>query len=245
MAEFRKQDLSGSVFDDVDLAGARLTNVHLQDVVVRGAWAQRLDLDGDFDELLYNGIDVLPLWRAEMVRRHPEFALLRPNDSDGYREVWPRLEELWVELVERARALPEELLHERVDGEWTFIETLRHLLFVHDGWLRRAVLGEASPYDELDLRHDDMAPVDGLPHLPDARPSLDHVLELVEERRAIARGYFADLTDEALAAEATVTGAGYPEPGGYAVRRCLGAVVNEEWWHHRFAERDLTILESR
>jgi uncharacterized damage-inducible protein DinB len=244
MVEFKKQDLSGSVFDDVDLTGARFTNVFLRDVVVRGAWAERLDLDGDFEELLYNGIDLVPLWHAEMVRRHPEFALLRPGDADGYRDIWPQLEALWSSLVERARRLPEEKLHERVDGEWSFIETLRHVLFVHDAWLRRAVLGEESPYDELDLRHDDMAPVDGLPHLPDVRPSLDHVLELLEERHAVARGYFAGLTDEALAAETTVTGPGYPEAGSFAVRRCLGAVVAEEWWHHRFAERDLTILEA-
>jgi hypothetical protein len=29
------------------------------------------------------------------------------------------------------------------------------------------------------------------------------------------------------------------------VRRCLRAVVVEEWEHHRFAERDLTVLEQR
>jgi hypothetical protein len=245
MVEFTGQDLSGSVFDDVDLTGAVFRNVHLEKVLVRGAWSSRLDLDGDFDELLYNGIDLVPLWQAEMARRHPEFARLRPDDAEGYRELWPLLEALWPPTVARARALPEELLHERVDGEWSFIETLRHLLFVHDGWLRRALLAEESPYDELDLRHDDMAPVEGLPHLPDARPSLDHVLDLLEQRRAIARGYLAQLTDGALADETAVTGPGYPEAGSYAVRRCLGAVVNEEWWHHRFAERDLSILESR
>jgi hypothetical protein len=29
------------------------------------------------------------------------------------------------------------------------------------------------------------------------------------------------------------------------VRRCLGAVLNEEWLHRGYAERDLTGLERR
>jgi hypothetical protein len=245
MVELRDQDLSGSVFVDVDLSRATFREAHLDGARFIGVWGGRLDVDGDFDELLYNGIDLIPLWRAEMVRRHPEFALLPPEDADGYRAVWPLLEGIWATTVTRARALPEELLHERVDGEWSFIETLRHMMFVHDGWLRHAVLGEPWPYDELDLRHDDMPPVEGLPHQPDARPSLDQALELLEVRRAIARGCLADLTDEALAADTAVVGPGYPEAGSYAVQRCLRAVVNEEWWHHRFAERDLSALESR
>ena len=245
MPEFRQQNLSGSVFDDVDLSRSRFSNVLLRDVVIRGAWAERLSIDGGFEELLFNGIDVVPLWRAELARQHPEYSLLTPDDSDGHRAVWPVLEEQWAATEARARALPEELLHERVEGEWSFIETVRHLLFVHDAWLRRAVLGEVAPYDALDLPHDDMPELDGVPNDPDARPSLDHVLELRAERLAIARQFFAELTDEQLAGETTVTGPGYPEAGTYAVPRCLRAVLDEEWWHRRFAERDLSLLEAR
>ncbi len=246
MVELRDQDLSGSVFDDVDLSQTRFRNVHLEGAVFSGCWATRLDLDGDFDEIVYNGIDLVPLWRSEMVRRHPEFALLRPEDADGYREVWPLLEELWRPTIARARALPEELLHERVDGEWSFIETLRHTLFVVDAWLRRALLAEPVPYDPLDLGHSEMVNLGGgVPHDAEARPALDHVLALRAARQAVVRDFLAGLTDERLAGETVVTGPGYPEAGSYAVRRCLGAVVNEEWWHHRFAERDLSVLEAR
>jgi hypothetical protein len=38
---------------------------------------------------------------------------------------------------------------------------------------------------------------------------------------------------------------GYPESESFPVRRCLGAVVNEEWLHREYAERDLTHLEER
>jgi len=245
MAEFRSENLSDSVFDDVDLSGARFTNVLLRGVTIRGAWADRLVVDGGFGELLLNGIDVVPLWRAELARQHPEYALLAPDDADGYRAIWPILEEQWAATVARARALPEELLHERVDGEWSFIETLRHMLFVHDAWLRRAVLGEADPFDPLDLPHDEMPDLDGVPRDPAARPSLAHVLALRDERLAIARTFFEGLTDEQASGETTVTGPGYPVADTYAVRRCLHAVLDEEWWHRRFAERDLTVLETR
>jgi len=243
--EFRSQDLSGSVFDDVDLSGARFTNVLLREVSIRGAWADRLVVDGDVEELLFNGVDVVPLWRAELARRHPEFALLSPHDAQGYRAIWPILEEQWAATVARARAMPEELLHERVDGEWSFIETLRHLLFVHDAWLRRAVLGEAAPYDALDLPHDEMPDLDGVPRDADARPSLDEVLTRRAERLEIAHEFFAGLTDEVASGDTTVTGPGYPVADTYAVSRCLQAVLNEEWWHRRFAERDLGVIESR
>lgn len=244
MVEFRNDDLSGSVFDDVNLTGALFHNVLLRDATIRGAWAERLVIDGGFEELVLNGIDVVPLWRAELARQHPEFPLLTPDDADGYRSIWPVLEEQWQQTVAKARALPEELLHDRVDGEWSFIQTLRHMLFVHDAWLRRAVLGETA-YDPLDLPHDEMPRLDGVPNDPDARPSLEHVLALRDERLAIARRFFAGLEDQLLAEEATVTGPGYPEAGRYAVPRCLRAVLDEEWWHRRFAERDLTLLESR
>jgi hypothetical protein len=31
----------------------------------------------------------------------------------------------------------------------------------------------------------------------------------------------------------------------HPVRRCLGEIINEEWEHRTFAERDLDVLESR
>jgi hypothetical protein len=54
------------------------------------------------------------------------------------------------------------------------------------------------------------------------------------------------LTDESLAAQTTpVEGPGWPRPASYPVRECLLIVLNEEWNHRLFAERDLTALESR
>jgi hypothetical protein len=159
---------------------------------------------------------------------------------------WDILEPLWQQTVDRARALPPELLHERVDGEYSFIETLRHLVFATDAWVRRAILGDPSPWDPLDLPHDEMPDEPSVPRDRAARPSLDQVLALRADRMATVRGVLASLTDEQLAGMTEpVTEPGYPEPESFPVRRCLGAIINEEWEHRLYAERDLDALQRQ
>ena len=77
-----------------------------------------------------------------------------------------------------------------------------------------------------------------------ARPSLDQVLALRADRMATVRGVLAGLTDAALAGMTEpVTEPGYPEPDSYPVRRCLQAILTEEWEHRLYAERDLDLLD--
>jgi hypothetical protein len=246
MVDYRGEDLSGSTFEDVNLSGARFRNLLMRDVAFRGVWAADLAIDGDIGSLRVNGIDVMPLWQAEMERRHPDYALLSPDDADGYRTVWPLIEQGWAETVERARRLPEERLHERVDGEWSFIETQRHLVFATDAWIRRALLGDPAPWHPLDLPHDEMGEIEGVPNDTQARPPLDEVLALRADRMGTYRAVIAELTDEQLAGTTEpVTQPGYPESESFSVARCVGCILQEEWWHRRFAERDLTALEAR
>jgi hypothetical protein len=184
-----------------------------------------------------------------MLLRMPDFNgpdlsdVMQPVDAAGFRTAWDVLEGLWEETVDRARKLPAESLHERAGGEWSFIETQRHLVFVTDAWVRRALLGEPAPWDPLDLPHDEMGEVPGVPHDRDARPPLDEVLLLRAERMATVRALLAGLTDERLA-ELTdpVPEPGYPPAEVRDVRRCLLTVVHEEWQHRLFAERDLAAL---
>jgi hypothetical protein len=246
MAEFRNQDLSGSTFEDVNLSGAWFRNVMVPDLVMRGVWGEKVEIDGDIESLTFNGIDVIPLWHAELCRQHPEYALLSPTDADGYRLAWPKLEELWAGTLARARRLPEELLHERVDDEYSFIETQRHLVFATDAWILRAVLGDPRPYHPLGLAHDELGEIEGVPHDPGARPSLDEILVVRAERMRTYGEVLADLTDEQLAGTTTpVVEPGYPESQAFAMSRCLRAILSEEWWHRRYAERDLAVLQAR
>ena len=90
-----------------------------------------------------------------------------------------------------------------MDGEWSFIETLRHLL------LRPPTPGcgarcsaTPAPFDPLDLPHDEMPDLDGVPNDPDARPSLGRGAGCCARTGwAVARRFFAELTDEQLAGD--------------------------------------------
>jgi uncharacterized protein YjbI with pentapeptide repeats len=246
MADFIREELTGARFEQVDLTGARFRNVDLTGVTIRGALLVNMDLDGLLENIRINGVDVAPLVEAELDRRYPDRAKMRPADAAGYREAWDILERLWQQTVDRARRLDPGLLHERVDDEYSFVETLRHLVFATDAWVRRAILGEPSPWDPLGLPHDEMPEEIPVPRDRTARPSLDQVLALRADRMATMRQVLAGLTDARLAGMTEpVTEPGYPEPESFPVRRCLGAILNEEWEHRLFAERDLGILESR
>jgi hypothetical protein len=256
MADFTSENLTGSRFEDVYLTGARfhdvdLTNARFHEVdltgaMIRGAFLVNVDIDGQIENLRVNGVDVVPLVEAELNRRYPDRVKMRPADADGFREAWDILERLWPQTVGRARRMAPELLNERVEGEWSFIETLRHLVFATDAWVMRAVLGEPAPWDRLGLPHDEMPDLPGVPRDRSARPSLDEVLALRADRMATVRQVLTDLTDEKLAGMTEpVLEPGYPEPESFAVRRCLQAILNEEWQHRLYAERDFDVLESR
>ena len=156
MAEFDHQDMRGSRFYEVDLRDSSFREVYFKNVTMRGCLLDDVSIDGEFRNLVLNGVDVAPLVEAELDRREPERVKMRPTDPDGFREAWDIVERLWAGTVDRARSFPPEQLHESVDGEWSFIETLRHLAFATDAWVRRGVLGDPSPWDPLDLPWDGM-----------------------------------------------------------------------------------------
>jgi len=255
MADFTDEDLSGSTFTRVDLTGAQfeqvelrdafLRNVYLNGARLRGAWLEDVDVDGEIRSLRVNGVDVGPLVEAELDRRYPERQLLRPRTADGFRRAWAAVCAGWEPTIERARQLPEDALHERVDHEWSFLETLRHLVFCVDAWLLRAVLGEQSPYWAAGVQHDEMGQDTPVPIDPDADPDLEEVLAVRAGRHARVNDFLMALTDEQLAGTTTPVGTpGYPPDVAYPVARCLGAVVREVFLHRTFAERDLAVLEA-
>jgi DinB superfamily len=136
------------------------------------------------------------------------------------------------------------LLHESVDAEWSFIETLRHLVFASDAWVRRAILGDPSPWDPLDLPWDEMPDTPGIPRDREARPSLEEVLALRRDRMTTVRTVVDGLTEVSLTAHTEpVEAGGWPPPESFPLRECLLTVLNEEWHHRQFAERDLDTLE--
>jgi hypothetical protein len=185
--------------------------------------------------------------RDALDRRHPERLKLRPRDIGALREALDVVDQMWAPTIERAKQHPAQMLHERVDGEYSFVETLRHLLFAWDAWLTRMVLRVPNAYHPWGV-----PPAFGGEHPgalldapPDTGPELDQVLEVRTERLAQVRDYLSRATDEQLASVVSSPDpTGHPQ-GDYRVLLCFRVVLNEEWWHHQFATRDLAVLEGR
>ncbi|MGW8802718.1 DinB family protein [Streptomyces sp. NPDC055775] len=96
----------------------------------------------------------------------------------------------------------------------------------------------------MDLPWDEAPGWDGIPWDREPRPSLDEVLTVRRERQAMVRHVMESLTDEQLASAVTRTEPGWPRMENFPFKECLGIVLNEEWEHRLYAERDLTSLEK-
>src|SRR4051794_2884519 len=115
MTDFRERDLRGARFERVDLRGATFRSSRLNGSRFRGVQLVDVEITGELRNVVVNGVDVAPLVAAELDRRMPERAKMRPEDAEGFREAWALLERRWEDTVERARALPEAALHRSVD----------------------------------------------------------------------------------------------------------------------------------
>lgn len=238
----------GSHFMVADLTGARFTDCDMKGVKIVDSFLVSVDISGYVERFSINGVDVTDYVYAELDRRHPERVQLRNmRTPDDHRAMWETIERLWSETTTRAEQLPESALQERVDDEWSFTETLRHLVFITDSWAARTILGEAEPFHSLGLPQTAYAPADAAALGMDltARPAYNEVLKVRADRMALIRRITADLTDAELDRVVNAKPApGYPDEER-TVRDCIGVVMEEECEHHRFATRDLAILESR
>lgn len=243
MVERREYDLSDQDLRHVILRGADLRGGGITDCRLRGVDIWNVDIHGELQNVVINGVDIAPLVEAELNRRDPERATMRPETPEGFREAWRILERRWAETVGRARTFDEVKLHEPVGDEWSFVQTLRHLCFASDAWVGRMVLGNPSPWHPLDLPWDEAPGWDGIPWDREARPGLDEVLAVRRQRQATVQQVVEALTEEQLASTVTRTEPGWPQLEDFPLKECLLIVLNEEWEHRLYAERDLTALE--
>ena len=230
--EFEGVDLSGAVFWGVDLSGARFRDVNLTGVAISHARVVDVDIDAYVDRITINGVDVTQFVN-ERDRWYPLRAMLRPEDRDGMLQAWDALEETWGETIAAARKLPAERLHESVGGEWSFVNTLRHLVFAIDKWFTVPILG-ATTFDPIGVPNSGSVDF-GWPGLDrDADPSLDDVLAVRADRAARFREFLGTVGPEDLTRVITVL-----ENGDVPLNECIYTVFEEEFEHHRYAVRDL------
>ena len=211
-----------------------------------GVVMQDAEIDGLVTNLVVNGVEVMSYVEAELDRRHPVRLLIRSDQPNDLREAWRHLRDDWATTTERVRSMPENSEHQGVDGEWSMVETLRHLVFVHDSWFRRCVLGLTEPFTAMGLGPPFVMEQEGGLD-PSAQPSLDEVLAVRNRQASEIETWLGDVTPDQLAQIAPVPDDDRwpPYAKGRRVRQCLGTVLNEEWAHHRFCVRDLDKLSHR
>jgi hypothetical protein len=242
----RADDLRGSEFVDVDLRDARFVGCDLSGVVMRGVDVAATEIDTPWlhhgGSLLVNGVDVVPFVEAELDRRFPGRSLRRAADPEGLRAAWAAVETTWAATLERVAGMPAGTVDVSVDGEWSFAQTLRHLVLATDAWLGRAVLESEQPFHPLGLAYDG-AEDDGVDMsvFASTPPSFAEVLEARAGRVAMVRDVLARVTPEDL----VVTRTGPWDPSQRRTTlSCLHVILQEEWEHHRFAVRDLDAIEA-
>lgn len=150
---------------------------------------------------------------------------------------WEALDASWTALVDEAMALPERVLHESVAGEWSFVQTVRHLVFAIDKWFTVPLLeGRFDPMGMPNTGSVDF----GWPGLdPSAAPSAAEALEVHAERREAFGRHLPQVTETDLDRGVEVL-----ENGVEPLRECLFTVFEETVWHLRYARRDLAVLTS-
>jgi hypothetical protein len=248
VATFTRSDqLQGAEFVDADLRGARFVGADLSGVVMRGVEVAEADIDApwlpDARFLRINGVDVIPLVEAELNRRFPGRADRRAGDPDGLRAAWATLERTWAATRERVAAMPADKVDVSVDGEWSFAQTLRHLVLATDMWLGRAILRAEQPFHPLGLVDAGSEDDGGLDRsvFATVSPSYAEVLEARASRVATVRDFLATVTSDELAE----TRSNPHDPDHQETTlSCLHVILEEEWEHHRYAVRDLDAIEA-
>jgi hypothetical protein len=248
MATFTRSDeLQGAEFVDANLRGARFVRADLSGVVMREVNVDGADIDAPwlFDGesfLRVNGVDVVPFVEAALNRRFPGRAERRAGDPDSLRAAWATLERTWAATLQRVAAMPTGTVDVSVGGEWSFAQTLRHLVLATDAWLGRAILEIGQPFHAIGLAGAGTED-DGLDMaiFTTVTPSYAEVLEVRAGRVAMVRDFLATVTSEELAAtRANPWAPDYAE----TTLSCLHVILEEEWEHLRYAVRDLEAIEA-
>ena len=232
---FRGVDFSGAMLRECDLTGVKIVGSDVNDLRVS-------PFAGDVGTVIVEDVDVTAYVAGELDARYPERVQIREmRTASDYRAAWDRLEDCWAETIARADVLPDRVRNARVDDEWSFVETLRHLVFAVDVWIGQMISDPPTPFHRLGLPPTDY-PTDRMAELGldvQAQPSYAEVLAAHADRREQVRRVIATITDVGLAEIRT----GVPAPvwgeESQSVAECLRVVLHEHCEHRRYALRDL------
>jgi hypothetical protein len=236
MAEEFEGDLTGAVFWGADLRGATFRDVDLTGVRISHAWVVDVEIDAMVDRLVVNGVEVTD-YVHERDPWQPARSLLRAATPEDMQAAWAALEAAWADTAARAQALPEAARHESVGGEFSFVQTVRHLVFATDKWFSSPVLGR--PFDPMGLPNTGSLDFPWPGRDADADPTSAEALAVWDDRAASFRSFLRSVPAEDLERPVEIL-----ENGACVLRECIHTVFEETFWHNRYAARDLAEIEA-
>jgi len=234
MAEEFEGDLMDAVFWGADLSRATFRDVNLTGVRISHAWLVDVEIDALVERMVVNGVDV-----TDYVNQHdpwyPLRTMLRPTTPADMRTTWAALEAEWADTIAEAVALPGDDARRSVNDEFSFVQTVQHLVFAVDKWFTVPVLGgEFHPIGLPNRGSLDF----GWPNLDySLTPTLADALAVRADRSARIRNFLDTVTEADVEREIDVM-----ENGPHPLQECLYTVFEEEFWHLRYARRDLAII---
>lgn len=234
MAQEFEGDLAGSVFWGADMKGSTFRDVDLTGTRISHAWFVDVEIDALVDKVVINGVDVTT-YVNERDAWYPLRAMIRPSTVDEMRTAWQAMEAAWAVAITTAQALPAGAIDQSVNGEWSFVQTVRHMVMAIDKWFTSPVLGEHfSPIGLPNTGSLDF-PFPGVDLT--VTPSAEQALEVLADRYAKVRSYIDTLDPDELDRTIDVL-----ENGPHPLREGLFTVFEEAFWHLRYATRDLEVL---
>lgn len=234
VSEFFGEDLSDSVYWGVDLRRALFRDADLSGARFFHTLWSDASIDGIIDRLVVNGVDVTAYVNSHD-RWYPLRTHLEPATASDLRKVWVSLQKEWSALLSHVSELPAEEASRSVNGEWSALDTLRHLIFAIEKWFFLPVLHEQE-FSPIGLPNSGSVdfPWPGL--TLEADPSWDEVLDVRNERIKIFTDYIEALEFDSLPESVEVL-----ENGSVPTITCFHAVLEEEFEHLRYVIRDLDI----
>lgn len=236
MPEEFEGDLAGAVFWGADLSRAQFRDVDLTGASISHAWLVDVTVDALVRNLVVNGVDVTA-YVNERDPWYPLRSMLRPATAADALTAWATLEAEWATAIGRALALPEAAAHESVNGEFSFVDSLRHLVFAMDKWFTSPVLGRPLHPVGLPNKGSLDFPFPGLEL--GLTPTLAEALAVRADRSARFGEFLQSVTPADFERSIEVL-----ENGPHSLLDCLFTVFEEEFWHLRYVSRDLALLEA-
>jgi hypothetical protein len=232
MREFVDEDLAGARFVRTDLSGAVMRAVDIGGADIDAPWL----LEGSGATLVVNGVDVAPYVEDELNRRFPGRSDRRATEPDALREAWAACRTAWDAAV---AGVDPAVVDVQVAGEFSFAQTLRHLVMATDVWFRGAVLEIEQPLHPIGQPHAEYA-TDGFDTsvFSEPSPSYARVLEVRAEHVAMVTDFLATATAEDLAVLRKHPWGDLQVP----TLNCVHTILEEEWEHLRYALRDLEVI---